>query len=346
MTAYRFLARQTGVPATQGGRGEAKSKGKGRHKKMERTLNREFSQIVWDKSVERELEGLLRLAIAEDIGSAGDLTTAALVSDEVVGEATVAVRSAGVIAGLPAGRVALQAIDSRLAWHQKADDGQAVRSGQPVAIIQGPARSLLQAERLVLNLLGRLAGVATLTRQYVEAVAGTRARIYDTRKTTPAWRSLEKYAVRCGGGNNHRTGLYDAVLIKDNHLALGLLATERRQTRFTPAEAVRRARRFVEKHAAAEKSTIIEIEVDTLEQLEEVLPAGPDIVLLDNMAPDQLRLAVAIRDKADSAIELEASGGVNLDSVVDIAASGVDRISVGALTHSAISLDLGLDWIA
>jgi nicotinate-nucleotide pyrophosphorylase (carboxylating) len=309
-------------------------------------LNREFTQTVWNESIERDLDRLLRLAIAEDAGEAGDLTTTALVPDDVVGQATVAVRSAGVIAGLPAGEIVLNAVDPRLVWHQKVADGQPVQSGDPVATIQGPARSLLQAERLVLNLLGRLSGIATLTRKYVEAVAGTRARIYDTRKTTPGWRRLEKYAVRCGGGNNHRTGLYDAVLIKDNHLALGSRWTNQRQTRFTPAEAVRQARRFIEKHAAAENSTIVEIEVDTLEQLEEVLPAGPDIVLLDNMTPDQLREAVAIRDQADRAIELEASGGVTLDSVANIAASGVDRISVGALTHSAVSLDLGLDWIA
>ena len=308
-------------------------------------MKREFSQTVWDEAVERELDHLLRLAIPEDIGEAGDLTTAALVPDDVVGQAAVVVRSAGVIAGLPAGGVVLKAVDPRLAWHEKAKDGQSVQSGDLVATIGGPAQNLLQAERLVLNLLGRLSGIATLTREYVEAVAGTRARVYDTRKTTPGWRRLEKYAVRCGGGNNHRTGLYDAVLIKDNHLALGSRSTGRRQARFTPAEAVRRARRFIEKHATAESSTIVEIEVDTLEQLQEVLPAGPDIVLLDNMTPDQLREAVAIRDTADPAIELEASGGVNLDSVADIAASGVDRISVGGLTHSAVSLDLGLDWI-
>ncbi len=199
----------------------------------------------------------------------------------------------------------------------------------------------------MLNLLGRLSGIATLTSQYVEAVAGTGAQIYDTRKTTPGWRRLEKYAVRCGGGHNHRTGLFDAVLIKDNHLALGSRSTGKDATRFTPAEAVRRARRFIERSGLpTANSTIVEIEVDTLEQLVEVLPAAPDIVLLDNMTPQQLRQAVATRDKIDRSIQLEASGGVNLDSVAAIAASGVDRISVGALTHSAVSLDLGLDWLA
>jgi len=313
----------------------------------ESTLSKEFTQTVWNESIERDLDGLLRLAISEDAGQAGDLTTAALVPDDVVGQATVAVRSAGLIAGLPVGRVALAAVDSRLEWHEKADDGQAVQSGEPVATIQGPARSLLQAERLVLNFLGRLSGIATLTNKYVEAVAGTGARIYDTWKTTPGWRRLEKYAVRCGGGYNHRTGLFDAVLIKDNHLALGSRSASKDETRFTPAEAVRRARRFIDKSCPSTvNSTIVEIEVDTLKQLEEVLSAGPDIVLLDNMTPEQLRQAVAILDKTDRAVELEASGGVNLDSVAAIAASGVDRISVGGLTHSAVSLDLGLDWIA
>ncbi len=310
-------------------------------------MNKEFTQTVWNESTQRDLDALLRLAISEDAGEVGDLTTAALVPDDVVGQATVAVRSAGVIAGLPVGRAALEAVDPRLQWREQARDGQAVQSGDPVATIRGPARGLLQAERLVLNLLGRLSGIATLTGQYVEAVAGTSAQIYDTRKTTPGWRRLEKYAVRCGGGHNHRTGLFDAVLIKDNHLALGSSSTGEDRTRFTPAEAVRRARRFIEESdLSAANSMIVEIEVDTLKQLEEVLPAGPDIVLLDNMTPQQLRQAVATRDEIDRSVQLEASGGVNLDSVAAIAASGVDRISVGALTHSAVSLDLGLDWLA
>jgi len=309
-------------------------------------LTREFTQTVWNESTERDLDRLLRLAIPEDIGEAGDLTTAALVPDDVLGQATVAVRTAGVIAGLPVGGVVLRAVDPRLEWLEKADDGQPIEAGAPVAMIRGPARSLLQAERLVLNFLGRLSGIATLTNEYVQAVAGTRARIYDTRKTTPGWRCLEKYAVRCGRGYNHRSGLFDAVLIKDNHLVLGSRSASKDETRFTPAEAVRRARRYIDKSCpSTTNSTIVEIEVDTLQQLEAVLPAGPDIVLLDNMTPDQLRQAVVIRDKGDPAIELEASGGVNLDSVADIAASGVERISVGGLTHSAVSLDLGLDWI-
>jgi nicotinate-nucleotide pyrophosphorylase (carboxylating) len=206
-----------------------------------------------------------------------------------------------------------------------------------------------------------MSGIATLTRQYVEAVRGTKARIYDTRKTTPGWRRLEKYAVRCGGGSNHRTGLFDAVLIKDNHLAFGDLAlgdlalgdlalgaeaSSANPVSYTPAEAVLRARRFLDEQGlAAQGCTIVEVEVDTLEQLDEVLPAGPDIVLLDNMSPPMLVEAVARRNAAGSAADLEASGGVNFATVRQIAQTGVERISVGALTHSAVCLDVGLDWL-
>ena len=207
----------------------------------------------------------------------------------------------------------------------------------------GP-RSLLSGERIFLNLIGRLSGIATLTRRYVEAIAGSGARIYDTRKTTPGWRRLEKYAVRLGGGHNHRTGLYDAILIKDNHLALG--AAGQGAAHLSPAQAVRRARELVESMAAAQSGEplIVEVEVDTLEQLAMVLGEGPDIVLLDNMPPDVLTQAVDLRDRVAPGIELEASGGVTLETVARIAATGVERISVGALTHSAGSLDVGLDW--
>ena len=193
-----------------------------------------------------------------------------------------------------------------------------------VATVAGAMRDLLTTERLVLNLLGRLSGVATLTRRYVEAIAGTRADIYDTRKTTPGWRRLEKYAVRCGGGRNHRTGLFDAVLIKDNHLALAGIG---------PAEAVRRAREFLPARATEyppARQLLVEVEVDTLTQLDEVLPQRPDLVLLDNMPPDQLRTAVQRRNAAAPEVELEASGGVNLQTVRAIAETGVERISVGA----------------
>jgi nicotinate-nucleotide pyrophosphorylase (carboxylating) len=214
-----------------------------------------------------------------------------------------------------------------------------------VARVEGSVRGILAAERLLLNLLTRLSGIATLTRRYVDAVAGTQARIYDTRKTTPGWRRLEKYAVRTGGGRNHRSGLYDAILIKDNHLAFGRQKTSG-AAGFSPAEAVDRARRWIARHAPVpvRSRMIVEVEVDSLAQLDEVLPAGPDLVLLDNMDPKQLREAVARRNAIAPQIELEASGGITLDTVGPVAQSGVDRISVGALTHSPEALDYGLDW--
>lgn len=290
-------------------------------------MKNEFRQIAWDQETESAWKALLELAIREDLGKQGDLTSLALVPAEAHGRAAVVARQSGVVAGLPAARAVLE---GRAAWTAEAADGQPVQPGQRLAWIDGPARAILGTERIVLNVLGRLSGIATLTRRYVEAIAGTRARIYDTRKTTPGWRRLEKYAVRCGGGWNHRTGLFEAILIKDNHLAYGASGA------YTPADAVRIARRGTD--------VIIEIEVDTLDQFEQVVPAGPDIVLLDNMSPGVLRQAVALRDAGYPQIELEASGGVNLDTVRAIAEAGVDRISVGALTHSAVGLDVGLDW--
>ncbi len=305
-------------------------------------MTKEFQQVAWDDRLQQDWLALLRLAVREDLDEAGDWTTRALVPEEATGQAAVVVRQAGVIAGLPGVETVLGEIDPRIRFIPELEDGKPVQPGDQVGRLEGPVQGMLTAERLVLNLLGRLSGIATLTRQYVEAVASTKARIYDTRKTTPGWRRLEKYAVRCGGGRNHRTGLFEAVLIKDNHLAFG--AGDSGQ--YTPAEAVARARQFVQEHAPGQEAAgmIVEVEVDTLEQLDEVLPACPDIVLLDNMSPDQLRKAVARRDATAASVELEASGGVNLETVARIAAAGVDRISVGALTHSAVSLDVGLDW--
>jgi nicotinate-nucleotide pyrophosphorylase (carboxylating) len=308
-------------------------------------LGKQFTQVAWDDALRADLRELLRLAIREDLGEAGDRTTAAIVPEGVLGRADVVARRAGVIAGLPGAEMALHMVDARLRWSPQREDGDSVQPGDRIARVEGPARGLLTAERLLLNLLGRLSGIATLTRKYVDAVAGTRARIYDTRKTTPGWRRLEKYAVRCGGGWNHRTGLFDAVLIKDNHLAIGREATDS-TARYTPAEAVARARRFLEEQTPqpARGRMIVEVEVDALEQLDEVLAAGPDLVLLDNMTPAELGEAVGHRDARNPTVELEASGGVRLETVRQIAQSGVDRISVGALTHAAVWLDVGLDW--
>lgn len=304
-------------------------------------MAKDFQQIAWDARVEDDCRHLVRLAAREDLERTYDWTTVALVGHEATGAADVVARRAGVVAGLPAARVALEEMAPAVTWNPLVEDGAAVAAGTAIARMEGPARDLLTCERIVLNFLGRLSGVATLARQYVEQVAGAKAHIYDTRKTTPGWRRLEKYAVHCGGGRNHRTGLFDAVLIKDNHLALG-----GGQNQYTPAEAVARARAHVRETLAPEaaEAMLVEIEVDTLDQLREVLPAAPDIVLLDNMTNDQLRAAVALRDQLAPQVELEASGGVNLQTVAGVAATGVERVSVGALTHAAASLDVGLDW--
>jgi len=300
-------------------------------------VGKEFTQIQWDERLEDDCRQIVRLAVREDLDRVYDWTTLALTEPDARGQVAVVSREAGIIAGLRAAEVTLDEMEIDACWEPAVEDGQPVQPGQVVSELEGPVRDLLTAERLLLNLIGRLSGIATLTNRYVVAVRGTRARVYDTRKTTPGWRRLEKYAVRCGGGWNHRTGLFDAVLIKDNHLALSQLA---------PGDAVRRARGFLREMMAEDEAEgmIVEVEVDTLDQFESVLPERPDIVLLDNMSLDQLRQAVARRDAAGKGIELEASGGVNLQTVAAIAGTGVDRISVGGLTHSAVSLDVGLDW--
>lgn len=314
---------------------------------MPNPQKKDFPQLTWDDRLEADWRWLLTLALVEDLGDPthtgpqGDVTTLALVPAEVAGRAAIVARQAGVVAGLPAVGPTFRETGGALTFHAAAADGDRVAPGVELGRIEGPAAAILTVERLLLNLLGRLSGIATLTRQYVDAIAGTGARIYDTRKTTPGWRRLEKYAVRCGGGYNHREALFAAVLIKDNHLALGA-EREGSGARFSPAEAVGRARRWLQQHGASGES-IVEVEVDTLEQLEAVLPAGPDIVLLDNMAPPTLREAVALRDRVRPEVELEASGGVELGTVRAMALSGVERISVGALTHSAPALDVGLD---
>lgn len=264
-------------------------------------------------------------ALAEDLGLAGDITTNATVAASARAEAVIAARKAGVISGLDVARTAFETLDPAVSFEAAVDDGAAVRPGAVVARVTGNARALLTAERVALNFMGRMCGIATLTRAFVDAVAGTRAQIVDTRKTTPGLRAFEKYAVRCGGGGNHRVGLFDAVLIKDNHIvAAGGLAAAIAGARATAGHLVN-----------------IEVEVDTLAQLAEALEHRIDAVLLDNMTPAQLREAVAL---AAGRVLTEASGGVDLTTVRGIAESGVDLISVGALTHSAPVLDLGFDF--
>jgi nicotinate-nucleotide pyrophosphorylase (carboxylating) len=279
---------------------------------------------------------LIDLALAEDLGHTGDRTSDALIPADQPGKAAFVARSAGVVAGLPVVAVLAASFRPDLVLDVIVPDGTAVDPGTRLATIAGPLRTVLAAERIALNFLQRLSGVATLTRKYADAVTGTRAVVLDTRKTTPGWRILEKYAVRCGGGTNHRLGLYDGILIKDNHIA-GLARTG------DPATAVRRAVELA-RAFPGNAGLPVEVEVDTLEQLEQVLPASPDIVLLDNMTPEWLRTAVARRDAVSPGTKLEASGGVTLGTIRAVAETGVDRISVGALTHSAPALDIGLDY--
>jgi nicotinate-nucleotide pyrophosphorylase (carboxylating) len=305
----------------------------------------DFSQQTWDERAIDDCRHLIRLAVREDLASQYDWTTVSLVPHDAVAAANVVARERGVICGLKVAEVIVQEMNLNATWSAKIEDGDPVERGQHVARLQGNARDLLTAERTILNFIGRLSGIATLTRKFVDAIAGTSARLYDTRKTAPGWRRLEKYAVHCGGGHNHRMGLYDAVLIKDNHLALG--ASLNGGARFLPSAAVLKAKTFLKdfsQQGFAVGEKLIEIELDTLEHFDAVLVAQPDIVLLDNMRQETLREAVARRDAAQSPVELEASGGVRLDTIRAIAETGVDRISCGALTHSAVNFDVGLDW--
>ncbi len=277
----------------------------------------------------RALDRVIEAALDEDLAY-GDATTDALVPAAATAGADIAARSPGVVAGVPVAARVFRAVDPTLAVTPLVGDGERVVDGLPLLRLDGPARSILMAERVALNFLQRLSGVATMTSRFVEAVAGTDARIVDTRKTTPGLRVLEKYAVRCGGGANHRMHLGDAVLVKDNHRAV--LAAGGRSL----PEAVARLK------AGLPPTMTVEVEVETLEELEDVLQGGPDAVLLDNMSPNELRVAVlTVRGRAIT----EASGGITLDTVRTIAEAGVDLISIGALTHSAPALDMALDWI-
>ena len=300
----------------------------------------EYHQLRWDDHLARHVAALAIGWLAEDLGPECDWTSVSLVGAAASSELAVVCRRAGVIAGLPAAAIVAAATDRTLRFDPRIADGTAVAAGDTVATLAGPTRSVLAAERTVLNLLGRLSGIATATRRLVDAVAGTDCRVYDTRKTVPGWRLLDKYATRAGGGWNHRLGLYDAILIKDNHLAA--LAT----TGIEPAAAVRRARAFLEQTfpPSRAEAMVVEIEIDAIEQLEPVLAAGPDIVLLDNMTPDELASCVAVRNRIAPRVVLEASGGIRLETVARIARTGVDRVSTGWPTHDAPWLDVALDW--
>lgn len=267
---------------------------------------------------------LVRAALLEDFGRGGDVTTEAIVPADGRAHAKIIARTDGVIAGLEIARLAFGSVDEGALFEARVGDGDRIAAGQTVATIDAGGRAVLTAERTALNFLGMLSGIATVTRAFVDAVAGTRAHIVDTRKTTPGLRSLQRYAVRCGGGRNHRFGLDDGVLIKDNHLAVAASIHD--------AVAAVRAR--------TGHMINVEIEVETIEQLQAALEEPIDAVLLDNMAPALLREAVVL---VDGRVITEASGGITLENVAEIARTGVDLISVGRITRSAPSLDLSLE---
>jgi nicotinate-nucleotide pyrophosphorylase (carboxylating) len=271
------------------------------------------------------VEQAVAAALEEDLGSMGDITTDAIIPANAQGEASIFVRKPGVIAGLDLAEATFKSLDPDVRFTRIVEDASKVEAGGTIANLAGKTRALLTGERTALNFLGHLSGIATLTATYVAAVEGTRAKIVETRKTTPNLRAPEKYAVRCGGGMNHRFGLYDAVLVKDNHIAAaGGLADALNTLRTAVGHLVK-----------------IEVEVDTLDQLEEALRFPIDAVLLDNMDVGTLKKAVA---SVKGRVVTEASGGVTLENVGEIAKTGVDLISVGALTHSARSLDSSLEW--
>jgi nicotinate-nucleotide pyrophosphorylase (carboxylating) len=276
---------------------------------------------------------LVEMALQEDLGPAGDLTSQAVIPADLQGRAVFVARAPGVVAGLPAAALVFAAVDPSLKFEPVCRDGTAVQRGDRLATVSGPMRGILSGERTALNFLQHLSGIATQTRRHVEAVAGLPAKVLDTRKTLPGWRLLEKYAVRQGGGHNHRLGMYDGILIKDNHLAA---SEQGARAVAEQADAWRREQ---------ERLVPLEIEVDTLDQLDDVLGCRPDMVLLDNMTPEQLREAVRRRNETAPGVVLEASGGVTLATIRALAESGVDRISVGALTHSAPALDIALDYL-
>lgn len=270
----------------------------------------------------------VQLALAEDVGS-GDVTTLATVPETAQFSVAMRAREPLVVAGLALAEAAFRELSNELSIEFLAHDSQRVPEGETLLRISGPARAILTAERVALNFVQRLSGIATLTAQFVDAIEGTSAQILDTRKTTPGWRRFEKYAVTCGGGTNHRFGLFDLILIKDNHLA-----ALREASPNAVAAAVRQAR-------ATYPQIKVEVEADTLDQVNQAVDAGADFVLLDNMTLVQLRLAV---QKCKGRTKTEASGGVTLASIRGIAETGVDFISVGAITHSARAVDVGLDF--
>lgn len=306
---------------------------------LPRVAVRDHRPLEWDAALERLVAERTRDWLDEDLGHECDWTSVALVPADARAALDVVARRPGVAAGLRVAAVVAATIDPRLEWSPSVSDGQRVERGAVLARLAGPTRTILTAERTILNCLGRMSGVATATRRLVDAVAG-RCGVYDTRKTVPGWRLLDKLAARAGGGMTHRLGLYDAILVKDNHLAAVAAAGG------DAATAVKRAREFVTRTFPPERAgeMVVEIEIDRIADLPAVLGAEPDIVLLDNMAPSEIAEGVAIRDRLRSGTILEASGGVSPETAGAIASTGVDRISSGWPTHGAPWLDIALDW--
>lgn len=309
-----------------------------------------------DEATRQDCTKLIELALIEDTGSFDlatgvDCTTDSLIPEEATARAAFVSRKSGVVCGVEIAKLVVERFSPQVTIDVQIFDGQTVKPQQTIASIFGPAHDILTIERTCLNFMCRLSGISSLTRLFVQEVTGTKAKVLDTRKTTPGWRRIEKYAVACGGGDNHRMGLYDAVMIKDNHLAFYRSLVS--DTAETIPEALELARKWIHNHSELlprGRDTILQLEVDTLDQFQIALDVGsfarPDIVLLDNMTTEQLSRAVLLRDSASPTTLLEASGGVNLETIKGIAATGVDRISVGALTHSALNFDIGLDWLS
>ncbi|MEZ5872511.1 MAG: carboxylating nicotinate-nucleotide diphosphorylase [Nitratireductor sp.] len=275
------------------------------------------------------IDEAVRAALLEDLGRAGDITSNATIAPDATAKAVLATREDGVLCGMELAQAAFRAIDPAVKFTMKNADGDRIKSGRKVAQIAGNARAILAAERVALNYLMRMSGIASYTARFQDLIAHTQAKVCDTRKTIPGHRAFDKYAVKCGGGSNHRFGLDDAILIKDNHIAVcgGV------------GEAIARARNW------AGHLVKVEVEVDTLEQFREALKASPDVVLLDNMGPDKLAEAVAINRAAGGTVKLEASGNVRFETIKAIAETGVDYISTSKITMAAPTLDLGLDIV-
>ena len=299
---------------------------------------------------------LIEAALKEDTGAADldsgvDCTTDSIVPKEAMASAAFVSRQSGIVCGVEVAKLVAANFAPNVELIESIADGQLIAPKQTIATLSGPAHDILTVERTCLNFMCRLSGISTLTHEFVHRVQGTEAKVLDTRKTLPGWRRLEKYAVACGGGTNHRMGLYDAVMLKDNHLAFYRTQVDTKEDSIP--KALQQARNWIFENAAKlpnGRDTILQLEVDTIDQLrisiESKVSTKPDIVLLDNMTIDQLSESVSIRDEFAPGVLLEASGGVNLETISGIARTGVDRISVGALTHSAGNFDIGLDWIS